>query len=615
MSLVKTRLALLTRDPIVSGSFTAFEPLVLDSQSEDFKSLEIEILILDLDLIGQFSNFNQLALARAAGKIKKIVLIANRTHGQITGQMNGQVATFLYNSLQPDMVKILSELKSEDLFELSSDIQQTAQNNVYVNLSTELNQEYEKIKAELEYKLNTKAKNLVESRQKIFEINSRIEFLRKSLYTISEIKSLDTAEIKLNELLTTYNKVTWFKIIAADKSQIFEKDLLDQLDSTLFKSEVLLQNEVSYLYFFKGDKKPFKKTDILLFKKLSETLQINLSRLGNLSVLKQNENFFNLAFQSSKNPILVIDQDYVVHQANNATLVGEISKKQKHCYELLFDRDTICVGCQLGKNFQIQEKNSFFNVHSQPLSLMEDENEHFWVHVYEDSTEQNLFEKKISQFARLEELGLISSSIAHELNNPLGGILSFIQIMKMELPKQHPIMEDLNLMHETALRMKKIIEDLLIFSRSNQELVLEDSDIYLLTQSVLAQFDLQLKVEKMKVSFLEPQLPVRYNVSKPLFQNAVNLILQFFLQKSNQIRSAKQNFISLVEVKITQDQINHYLSFASNLGPFENEFKTKNLSLLAIEKALTDQGFQLFINEPAINWIQFSILLPKEISI
>ena len=59
--------------------------------------------------------------------------------------------------------------------------------------------------------------------------------------------------------------------------------------------------------------------------------------------------------------------------------------------------------------------------------------------------------------------------------------------------------------------------------------------------------------------------------------------------------------------------MNHYLSFSSNLGPFENEFKTKDLNLLAIEKSLTDQGFQLFINEPATDWIQLSILLPKEI--
>ncbi len=605
MSLVKTRLALLATSENSLKHLASFEPITLDLLNEDFAALEIEILILELNAVSHIVHFKELAIARMAGKIKKVVLLASDNAGSIS--------TFIYNSLSPDMVSLAANLNSEDLFKLSSDIQQTAQNNVYVDLSNELNNEYEKIKLELEAKLNTKARNLVESRQKVFEINSRIEFLRKTLYTISEIKSIGTAEEKLNELLTTYSKVTWFRIVPAEKSELFERDIEMQFESALFKSEVHVKNEHWFLYFFKGDKKPFKKNDVFLFKKLTETLQINLSRLDNLATLKQNENFFNLAFHSSRNPIIVIDQDYVVRQANNAAMVGASGKKQKHCYELLFERDSVCVGCSLGKNFQIQDKNSFFNVHSQPLSLMEDENAHFWVHVYEDSTEQNLYEKKITQFARLEELGLISSSIAHELNNPLGGILSFIQIMKMELPKQHILMNDLNMMHETALRMKKIIEDLLIFSRSNQELVLEDTDIYYLTESVLGQFDLQFKVEKLKVSFMQPSAPVMYKVSRPLFQNSVNLILQFFLQKAALKRSIKQNLISLVEVKISQDQMNHYLSFSSNLGPFENEFKTKDLNLLAIEKSLTDQGFQLFINEPAADWIQLSILLPKEI--
>lgn len=605
MSLVKTRLALLATSENSVKHLAAFEPITLDLLSEDFVDLEIEILILELNAVSKITYFKELAAARMAGKIKKVVLLANDEAGSIS--------TSLYNSLSPDVVSLAVNLKSEDLFELSSDIQQTSQNNVYVNLSNELNSEYEKIKLELEEKLNSKARNLVESRQKVFEINSRVEFLRKTLYTISEIKTIGMAEEKLNELLTSYTKVTWFRIVPAEKSEPFEHDIGMQFESALFKSEVQVKNEHWFLYFFKGDKKPFKKNDIFLFKKLTETLQINLSRLDNLATLKQNENFFNLAFHSSRNPIIVLDQHYVVRQANNAAMVGSSAKNQKHCYELLFDRDSVCVGCNLGKSFQIQDKNSFFNVQSQSLSLMEDENAHFWVHVYEDSTEQNLYEKKITQFARLEELGLISSSIAHELNNPLGGILSFIQIMKMELPKQHILMNDLNMMHETALRMKKIIEDLLIFSRSNQELVLEETDIYFLTESVLGQFELQFKVEKMRISFLPPPNPVMYEVSRPLFQNSVNLILQFFLQKATIKRTIKHNFISLVEVKISQDQMNHYLSFSSNLGPFENEFKTKDLNLLAIEKSLTDQGFQLFINEPATDWIQLSILLPKEI--
>ncbi|MBC7466535.1 MAG: hypothetical protein H7256_11135 [Bdellovibrio sp.] len=600
---VKTNLALLCEDKSIHEKWNVFEPLHIKPENFNFKNLSTEILLVDFASLKKLTSLDDLFQARSQKQVKKVILTF--------GDQNDAAATSWINSMNPDLVKKSSDLTSEDFFILWDSIKLAEQNLTYMNLSSELNSVYEVIKEELETKINDKTKNLIESRRKVFEVNSRVEFLRKTLYTISEIKSFDTAEEKLNTLLTSYNKVTWFKIVDQASSIAFEKDVDDQFDSTLLKTEITLKGLIYFLYFFKGDKKPFKRNDIHLFKKMSETLQINLSRINNLQALQRNENFFDLAFHSSKNPIIVLDQNYLVIQANKAARTSSANPDAKHCYEMLFNRDSKCLNCHLGTKFEIQNNNSFFNVHSQPLNLMEQEDNRYWVHVYEDSTEQNLYEKKLSQFARLEELGLISSSIAHELNNPLGGILSYIQIMKMELPAQHSLMSDLNLMHETGLRMKKIIEDLLIFSRTNQQLVLEDVDLSQLTQDVLTQVDLQFKMEKIKTSFLPPAEKTIYKLSKTLFQDAIQLILLFFIQKSKERRLGKQNFISLVEVKITQDQSNIYLSLASNLGPFENELKTKDLNLLAVEKNLTDQGFQLFISEPAKEWIQFSILLPR----
>lgn len=604
MQTVKNNLALLCEQKAIHEKWNVFEPNRLNPQQIDFKNLNAEIFLVDFASLKKLSSLADLSLARQNKKIKKVILTFN--------EQNEGIDANLINNLQPDLIKKSDDLTSEDFFLLWDAIKLTEQNAAYINLSSELNSVYEDIKIELEQKIHDKTKNLIESRRKVFEINSRIEFLRKTLYTISEIQSFDIAEEKLNGLLTSYNKVTWFKIVPEDESESFEKDIGRQFDSTLLKTTITLKNKHFDLFFFKGDKKSFKRNDIHLFKKMSETLQINLSRINNLQTLQRNENFFDLAFHSSKNPIIVLDQNYVVLQANKAATANPATGDAKHCYELLFGRDSKCVNCHLGTQFEIQNNNSFYSVHSQPLNLMEQEDNKYWVHVYEDTTEQNVYEKKLSQSARLEELGLISSSIAHELNNPLGGILSYIQIMKMELPAQHPLVSDLNLMHETGLRMKKIIEDLLIFSRTNQQLVLENVDLGQLTQDVLTQVDLQFKVEKIKTSYLLPAEPVVYQLSKTLFQDSIHLILLFFIQKSKDKRIHKQNFISLVEVKITHDQSNFYLSLAANLGPFENELKTKDLNLLAVEKNLTDQGFQMFISEPAKEWIQFSILLPKK---
>ncbi|MFZ3230904.1 MAG: histidine kinase dimerization/phospho-acceptor domain-containing protein [Pseudobdellovibrio sp.] len=604
MQTVKNNLALFCTDVSIHKNWESFEPILISTENINFDNVNAEILLADFSALSQLVQINALLQARKQNRIAKLILTYSNDAEHIS--------TDLINELKPNLIKKSSDLTADDFFNLWDSIKLNEQNLAYISLSSELNTTYEDIKNELENKIYDKTKNLIESRRKVFEINSRIEFLRKILYTISEIKSFDTAEEKLNNLLTSYNKVTWFKIIKEDNRLAFEKDIQTHFDSTLFKSEITLNNQTQNLYFFKGDKKPFKKNDIHLFKKMSETLHMNLSRISNLSKLQKNENFFDLAFQSSKNPITVIDRNYQVIQANKAALNSSDSEQTKYCYQLLFGRDSKCVNCQPGTKFEIQNNNTFYNVHSQPLNLMEQEDNNYWVHVYEDSTEQNLYEKKLTQFARLEELGLISSSIAHELNNPLGGILSYIQIMKMELPAQHPLLPDLNLMHETALRMKKIIEDLLIFSRTNQKLIFESADLSLLVQDVLAQTELQFKVEKIKTSLILPNEKINYKLSKTLFHDTINLLLLFFIQKSKEKRTLKQNFISLVEVKITSDQLNYYLTLASNSGHFENELKTKDLNLLAVEKNLTDQGFQLFISEPAKEWIQFSILLPKD---
>jgi len=604
MQAVKSNLAVLSDDRSLHEKWNVFEPFHVRAENINLKNLNTEILLADFSSVKNLNFIDSLFFARAQKQVKKIILVYNDD--------NEMLSPYLLNKLNPDLIKKSSALNSEDFFVLWDANKLAEQNLTYLNLSNELNSVYESIKQELETKINDKTKHLIESRRKIFEVNSRIEYLRKILYTISEIKSFDTAEEKLNSLLTSYNKVTWLKIVSEDKSQSFENDINTQFDSVWLKTELVLKGKTYFLYFFKGDKKPYKRNDVHLFKKMSETLQINLSRINNLQSLQRNEKFFDLAFHSSKNPILVLDQNYQVIQANKAAREHGPNPEAKHCYELLFNRNEKCVGCHLGTKFEIQTDNSFYNVRSQPLNLMEHEDNRYWLHVYEDSTEQNLYEKKLTQFARLEELGLISSSIAHELNNPLGGILSYIQIMKMELPPQHPLMADLNLMHETGLRMKKIIEDLLIFSRTNQKLVLENVDLAQLTQDVLAQVDLQFKVEKIKTSFVPPADKTVYALSKTLFQDAIHLLLLFFIQKTKEKRAHKQNFISLVEVKISQDQANLYLSLAANLGPFQNELKTKDLNLLAVEKNLTDQGFQLFISEPATDWVQFSILLPRK---
>lgn len=74
----------------------------------------------------------------------------------------------------------------------------------------------------------------------------------------------------------------------------------------------------------------------------------------------------------------------------------------------------------------------------------------------------------LKQSEKLASMGQLSAGIAHELNNPLGVITMYSNILKDEAPDGDPIRQDLDLIVEQAARCKKIVGGLLNFARKNQ---------------------------------------------------------------------------------------------------------------------------------------------------
>src|SRR5690606_320566 len=56
-----------------------------------------------------------------------------------------------------------------------------------------------------------------------------------------------------------------------------------------------------------------------------------------------------------------------------------------------------------------------------------------------------------------QELGIITSSIAHELNNPLAGILAAVEVISLDVDDEH-ILSEIQEMKKTVIRCKKLVE-------------------------------------------------------------------------------------------------------------------------------------------------------------
>ncbi|HAQ65317.1 MAG TPA: histidine kinase [Bacteroidales bacterium] len=74
----------------------------------------------------------------------------------------------------------------------------------------------------------------------------------------------------------------------------------------------------------------------------------------------------------------------------------------------------------------------------------------------------------LKQTEKLAHMGQLSAGIAHELNNPLGVITMYSNILMEETAEGDPVRADLELIVEQANRCKKIVGGLLNFARKNQ---------------------------------------------------------------------------------------------------------------------------------------------------
>jgi len=85
--------------------------------------------------------------------------------------------------------------------------------------------------------------------------------------------------------------------------------------------------------------------------------------------------------------------------------------------------------------------------------------------VEEATRELHLAQAEAARGEKLASVGLLAAGIAHELNNPLTGVLTFSSLVRKQLPDGSPEAEDLDLVIQETRRCASIIRRLLDFAR------------------------------------------------------------------------------------------------------------------------------------------------------
>jgi|GEM_PF-4347821 len=178
---------------------------------------------------------------------------------------------------------------------------------------------------------------------------------------------------------------------------------------------------------------------------------------------------------------------------------------------------------------------------------------------------QQLLQKQIITSEKLASLGRLSAGIAHEINNPLTGILTFSHLILKKMDKNDQVKEDIETIIKEATRCRNIIRELLDFARdSKTEKKL--SNINKIIDDSLSLVKSQKKFTKMKViTNLSDSIPLIFVDPGQLEQVFLNIILNSFeaMQEGGELKISsytKNEFVFIEFVDegygILQENIN-----------------------------------------------------------
>jgi len=143
---------------------------------------------------------------------------------------------------------------------------------------------------------------------------------------------------------------------------------------------------------------------------------------------------------------------------------------------------------------------------------------------FHDVTERKKMEEHLMVADRLASIGKLASGVAHELNNPLTGVIGFSELL-MEKDVDNEVKEDIAIIHHEAVRAAEVVKNLLTFARKHAPLR-QPTNINSIIASVLGLRAYEYKVNNIKIiTSFASNLPMIIADSFQLQQVILNIII------------------------------------------------------------------------------------------
>ncbi len=263
-----------------------------------------------------------------------------------------------------------------------------------------------------------------------------------------------------------------------------------------------------------------------------------------MEYLKNSERKYRRIFEDSRDAIIVADFTGVIHDINPAgvELFGCRDRLDTARAETLYDLFPKKEECD--RLFRAMEKNGYVKDYETQLtcadrrhvdvmisaSFLRDEAGRVcgFEAIIKDITEWKLVQDRMKEADRMASIGRLAAGLAHEINNPLGIIMGYTGLLIKELKDNGQAVADLQVINRNAEACKKIVEDLLNFSRTTES-VPEQMNINAVIDEVLDMLSYRLREKDAAIQReYQDGIPELTADAKKIRQVFINIIMNAF---------------------------------------------------------------------------------------
>lgn len=380
------------------------------------------------------------------------------------------------------------------------------------------------------------------------ELEDKVHFLKNALQVVKSFVEASTLNDFMNNFKETFTdedvKEVFLFVKRSDNFQIYSSDhklksrvafdQITKLDKKRwadvvsrpvinFKNFELNSEQRFFLGFeFKSSGADESALFLEKFNFLKNIFSMIIEALIDEEEIKRDSLLWSDSFKSFKEPIFIIDEFYKIMRSNFGSVYD-----QKHCYKILFDRDSPCEKCPItdfhkGKKIEAEgaiNLNSKYDLNSFTFELLTEIRQRLWIHHYEDKESVNLLKGQFIKSEKFAYLGNLVDTVIHRISNPLTGMKMTTQML-LEDNKIDDFRDDIEEIYSGLNRCFSIIRNLKEFSESKIEVA--EVELEALVESTL----ILMKSVTRNIQFvLDDGLDLKVFCSKGLTQQVLfNLI-------------------------------------------------------------------------------------------